>query len=241
MGYVPQDDIIHVELPLVSTLRYAAQLRLPSSTSAETVQQLVDDALERLDLAARNAACGSARRSRWATQASEHRSRVARPTPTCSSSTSRPRGLDPATSTGLLAKLRRLADWGATIVLTTHAVQDLSSCDRVLFLASGGRLAVLGGFDSPTCAAYFDVATVEDIYVALAQGDPASWAARRRDIAGVTLPARAEPTDRSALTARQRPGGLRQFTVLTRRTADTLVRNRLTLAILLGSPALVVA
>lgn len=38
-----------------------------------------------------------------------------------------------------------------------------------------------------------------------------------------------------------RPGALRQFTVLTRRTADTLVRNRLTLAILLGSPAMVVA
>ena len=38
-----------------------------------------------------------------------------------------------------------------------------------------------------------------------------------------------------------RPGPLRQFTVLTRRTGDTLVRNRLTLAILLGSPALVVA
>ena len=34
---------------------------------------------------------------------------------------------------------------------------------------------------------------------------------------------------------------MREFNVLTRRTADTLVRNRLTLAILLGSPALVVA
>ena len=147
-------------------------------------------------------------------------------------------GLDPATSTGLLANLRRLADSGATIVLTTHAVQDLSSCDRVLFLASGGRLAFAGS--SADALTYFDVATVEDIYVALAQGDPASWATRWNDTVGVT-PATAEPTDRSALTPRQRPGGLRQFTVLTHRTADTLVRNRLTLAILLGSPALVVA
>ena len=33
LGYVPQDDIIHADLPLVRTLRYAARLRLPSSTS----------------------------------------------------------------------------------------------------------------------------------------------------------------------------------------------------------------
>jgi len=34
LGYVPQDDIIHADLPLVRTLRYAARLRLPSSTTA---------------------------------------------------------------------------------------------------------------------------------------------------------------------------------------------------------------
>jgi hypothetical protein len=36
------------------------------------------------------------------------------------------------------------------------------------------------------------------------------------------------------------PGALRQWAVLTRRTLETIVRNRLTLAILVGSPALVV-
>src|SRR5262245_8063092 len=29
LGYVPQDDIIHTDLPLRRTLRYAARLRLP--------------------------------------------------------------------------------------------------------------------------------------------------------------------------------------------------------------------
>src|SRR6266542_853285 len=33
-GYVPQDDIIHRDLPLADTLRYAAQLRLPVQTTA---------------------------------------------------------------------------------------------------------------------------------------------------------------------------------------------------------------
>ena len=31
LGYVPQDDIIHADLPLERTLRYAAALRLPES------------------------------------------------------------------------------------------------------------------------------------------------------------------------------------------------------------------
>jgi ABC-type multidrug transport system ATPase subunit len=30
IGYVPQDDIIHLEMPLRRTLRYAARLRLPA-------------------------------------------------------------------------------------------------------------------------------------------------------------------------------------------------------------------
>ena len=35
LGYVPQDDIIHADLPLRHMLRYAARLRLPSSTTAD--------------------------------------------------------------------------------------------------------------------------------------------------------------------------------------------------------------
>jgi hypothetical protein len=34
VGYLPQDDIIHSELPLATTLCYAARVRLPAATSA---------------------------------------------------------------------------------------------------------------------------------------------------------------------------------------------------------------
>src|SRR3712207_4620157 len=37
LGYVPQDDIIHVELPLEQTLRYAARLRLPPDMAGPDV------------------------------------------------------------------------------------------------------------------------------------------------------------------------------------------------------------
>ena len=41
LGYVPQDDIIHADLPLQRTLRYAARLRLPSTASAAEIDDAV--------------------------------------------------------------------------------------------------------------------------------------------------------------------------------------------------------
>ncbi len=236
MGYVPQDDIIHAELPLVSTLRYAAQLRLPDGTAAATVDDLVGEALEQLDLRDQRDVRVSALSGGQRKRASIAVELLTRPRvlfldePTS--------GLDPATSAGLLANLRRLADSGATIVLTTHAVQDLTACDRVLFLASGGRLAFAGSTDE--ALNYFQVETIEAIYVTLADGDPTARAARWREVAAPTT-AIATRSALSSAASTARPGPLRQFTVLTRRTADTLVRNRLTLAILLGSPVMIVA
>jgi ABC-type multidrug transport system ATPase subunit len=53
LGYVPQDDIIHAELPLERTLRYAARLRLPASVSKAEIDAAVEGALTALDLAER--------------------------------------------------------------------------------------------------------------------------------------------------------------------------------------------
>ena len=41
LGYVPQDDIVHADLPLRSMLAYAARLRLPSSTTTAEVDDAV--------------------------------------------------------------------------------------------------------------------------------------------------------------------------------------------------------
>ena len=46
LGYEPQDDVIHADLPLECTLRYAARLPLPSSTTAAEVDGAVRDALD---------------------------------------------------------------------------------------------------------------------------------------------------------------------------------------------------
>lgn len=53
IGYVPQDDIIHGEMPLRRTLQYAARLRLPAGTSSGQADRVVDEILRELDLADR--------------------------------------------------------------------------------------------------------------------------------------------------------------------------------------------
>ena len=43
-------------------------------------------------------------------------------------------GLDPVTSAELIDRLRQLADRSATVVFTTHSVDDLARCDRIVFM-----------------------------------------------------------------------------------------------------------
>jgi ABC-type multidrug transport system ATPase subunit len=237
LGYVPQDDIIHPELPLAVTLRYAAALRLPESRSSADVDGAVDAALAALDLSARAdvpvGALSGGQRKR-ASIAVELL--TSPPVFFLDEATS---GLDPESSSELLRLLRGLADGGSTVLFTTHSVQDLASCDRIVFLAPEGHLAFVG----PVAEAldYFAVARIQEIYERLAwEATPDEWAKRFEDHRGNGAGA-ASPTDSGTTESRDGIGFAREWAVLTRRTLETLVRNRLTVAILVGSPALVVA
>jgi hypothetical protein len=124
------------------------------------------------------------------------------------------------------------------VELLTHPQVDLDHCDRVVFLARDGHLAFVGSVDE--ALAYFRAARVEEIYERLEdEATPAEWARRFASQRDEPTPA-AEPAPPTAAAAR-RPGFLRQWSVLSERTFETLIRNPLTTAILLGSPALVVA
>lgn len=232
LGYVPQDDIIHVDLPLEHTLRYAAWLRLPPSTTAEDVDAAAAHALDAVDLTAHAAtrvaslSGGQRKRASIAVEllTSPHVFFLDEPTS----------GLDPVTSADVVARLRHLADHSTTVVFTTHSVEDLAACDRIVFMAKGGRVGFVGTLEE--ARAHFGVDSVTELYGRLAALDPSTVVAE--PAADPPVPAvEASP----GVTRRPPPGAFRQWAVLTRRTLETFVRNRLTLAILLGSPALVVA
>jgi ABC-type multidrug transport system ATPase subunit len=147
IGYVPQDDIIHLEMPLRRTLRYAARLRLPAGTSAADADRVVEQTMHDLDLADRAEVPVRALSGGQRKRASIAVELLTRPRlffldePTS--------GLDPSTAAEVMRLLRRLTQRGVTVVLTTHEPAGIDRCDRVVFLARGGHLAFAG---SPTQA-----------------------------------------------------------------------------------------
>jgi ABC-type multidrug transport system ATPase subunit len=275
VGYVPQDDIIHTELPLARTLRYAARLRLPAGTSRSRIEDAVRDALDALGLAGRAT-------QRVATLSGGERKRAS----IAVELLTRPRiffldeptsGLDPATAADLMRLLRRLADDGATIVLTTHNPPDVARCDQVVVLADTGELAFAG---SPADAReHFGADDIAQIYEKLADPPPAGPEAltdlipkprpepspTERSGTPPAEPARAEPARAEparAEPARAEPGegggkapsesletglgvqgppigAVGQVGLLARRNLEVLAGNRLTVAVLVGSPVMV--
>jgi ABC-type multidrug transport system ATPase subunit len=225
IGYVPQDDVVHRELPLVDTLRYAARLRMPRGTTRVEIDAVVAGALRSLDLEHRADVKVGALSGGQRKRASIAAELLTRPRalfldePTS--------GLDPATAAGLMRTLSALAAGGTTVVLTTHNTEDLAACDRTVFLAPGGCIAFVGKLDE--AHAHFDVTGNADVYDRLVSDTCTPWIDRPA-AQSVVLP----------VVTRRRIGALREWCVLSRRNVDVLRRNPLTLAILAGSPALVI-
>jgi ABC-type multidrug transport system ATPase subunit len=231
VGFVPQDDILHRELPLRRTLRYAASLRIAAPGAA--VDAAVSSAMDTLGLAGhgnvpvRSLSGGQRKRASIASEILTRPGVCFLDEPTS--------GLDPSTAADLVAYLRRMSAQGSTVVFTTHSVEDIARSDKVIVLAPDGRLITVG---PPTeVLDRLDAGSFTELYQRLAGYDTEPTAGR-----GATVP----HTPALASTPRRapranRPSALRQWAVLTHRAADILTRNRLTLAILLGSPAAVIA
>jgi ABC transport system ATP-binding/permease protein len=188
IGFVPQRDIIHMELTIFQALDYAAQLRMPPDTTRQERHQRVMEVLDDLDLTHRKDVQISGLSGGQQKRVSIGVELLTKPglffldEPTS--------GLDPGTETALMQLMRRLADQGRTIILITHATKNVMLADKVVFLARGGYLAWYGPPDE--ALAYFDKYRSErdrrademqfdQIYAILddpASGTPADWAQR---------------------------------------------------------------
>jgi ABC transport system ATP-binding/permease protein len=175
MGYVPQDDIIHVDLSVRKALDYAAKLRMPADTTRAERQQRVNDVIDELDLkmhadkAIRQLSGGQRKRASIGVEL------LTRPSLFfLDEATS---GLDPNTETQMMKLLRKLADQGKTVILITHATKNVMMCDKVCFLARGGYVGFYGPPEE--ALAYFGVNDFDEIYEKLDNVDsPEVWAKR---------------------------------------------------------------
>jgi len=260
LGYVPQDDIIHRELPVLRALDYAAQLRMPADTSVHERRQRVQEVLEDLDLrmcadrAVRQLSGGQRKRVSMGVELLTKPSLFFLDEATS--------GLDPGTESQMMKLLRRLADQGRTVALVTHATKNVMTCDKVAFMARGGHLAYYGPPED--ALRYFGVDDFDEIYTRLEQGESREWEGRFRASPGYRenvekrlaemdpvaaaqgVPVAAGGTAAAAPPVARAPGqslpgaagpprrvsNWKQFVVLSKRYIDTIWRDKKTAALL---------
>lgn len=160
IGYVPQKDITHKALTIQQSLSYAAKLRMPADTSAQEYRTRIDEVLDDLELTQRkdvpveNLSGGQLKRVSMGVELLTKPSLFFLDEATS--------GLDPGTESEIMRLLRKLANQGRTILLITHATENVTLCDLVIFLAAGGRVAYFG--PPQEAPKYFEVENFNQIY-----------------------------------------------------------------------------
>jgi ABC-type multidrug transport system ATPase subunit/pSer/pThr/pTyr-binding forkhead associated (FHA) protein len=259
IGYVPQDDIIHRELTVHRTLHYVARLRLSSDVSAEEMERIVAEVLdvtglaERRDVPVSQLSGGQRKRVSIAVELITQPSVIFLDEPTS--------GLDPATEEKVMRLFRQIAESGRTVVLTTHAMENVRLFDKVVVLMRG-RLVFYGA--PAEALAHVGAESFKDLYdrleapVAerLARAGPEvskdriaeevaeEWKRKfelteehRRNVALPAAERGAAVEKVAAAAAGRRAGvadGLRQWATLAARYREVLGRDRFNLLILFG-------
>jgi ABC transport system ATP-binding/permease protein len=142
IGMVPQDDVVHRQLPVNQALGYAAELRLPPDTSKADRAKVVAQVLEELDLTKHadtrvdKLSGGQRKRASVALELLTGPSLLILDEPTS--------GLDPALDHQVMTMLRQLADAGRVVIVVTHMLSYLDICDQLLLVAPGGKTAYCG-------------------------------------------------------------------------------------------------
>lgn len=123
IGYVPQDDIVHLDLTVWEAFMFAAQLRVPFLSISEQ-QQWVEAILQRLHLVER-------KNVPVKQLSGGQRKRVSIGVELISSPSlffldEATSGLDPGTELQIMSLLRSFFDQASTVVLITHATKNVA-------------------------------------------------------------------------------------------------------------------
>ena len=237
IGLVPQADILHTQLPTRRALRFAAELRFPGDTSAAERDRRVDEVLEELSLAAHadtriDALSGGQRkRVSVAVELLTKPSLLFLDEPTS--------GLDPGLDKSVMEMMRDLAHEGRTIVVVTHSVANLDTCDRLLVLVPGGKIAYYG--PPAEGLTYFGKTSWAEVFQAFDREPDRDWGSEYKASPVYQQYVAADLGDSAAAQQRHIPppaqpppqqGRLAQLSTLCRRYLAVIASERSFLAVL---------
>ena len=255
IGYVPQDDIIHRELTVERTLYYVAKLRLSRDVSAKEIRQIIDEVLDVTGLSERRKvpisqlSGGQRKRVSIAVELITKPSIIFLDEPTS--------GLDPATEEKIMKLFRQIAESGRTVILTTHAMENVKLFDKIVVLMRG-KLAFYGAPDE--ALKYLNANSFKELYDKL-EAPVEAQIAQHGETGRAKITEQTaqdwkqkftrtpqyrqnveEPLKKIGKVASQSAknknrlgvfGAVRQFLTLSRRYAEVLFKDKLTLFILL--------
>jgi ABC transport system ATP-binding/permease protein len=247
IGYVPQENILHDQLTVKQALRFAADLRFSPDVDRATRDQRIAQVIEEMDLAERadvrisNLSGGQRKRVNVALELLTQPSLLFLDEPTS--------GLDPGNEREMMELLRSLAADGRVVIVVTHSSQSLDLCDRVLFMAPGGKVAYFG--PPKEALSYFEKGLPEGGYAAaftaLEEAEDVDWKERFRasPLYAQYIRRTASGTEQREREARQplppppQLSFLRQLRILARRQlALILAEPRALLVLALQAPLL---
>ena len=231
IGLVPQESVLHTQLTARRALQYSAELRFPADTKPAERDGRVDEVMGELSLTrhantrADRLSGGQLKRVNVAQELLTKPSLLFLDEPTS--------GLDPGLDKSVMEQMRDLAHDGRTVIVVTHSVDNLDTCDRLLVLVPGGRIAYYGPPEEGL--AYFGQARWAEVFQAFERYPDRDWAAEYAAspaYAQYVLGQRQQPpqvSDSQQLAAApppQRRGAFRQLGTLTRRYVRVIASDR---------------
>ncbi|MDA0813837.1 MAG: ATP-binding cassette domain-containing protein [Verrucomicrobia bacterium] len=183
LGYVPQNDIVHLELTARQALQFSARLRLPARTPSAEIERLIESLAERLkigehlDTPAGNMSGGQLKRVNVGVELLNRPALLFLDEPTS--------GLDPASELELMKLLQELTYTGCTVVCTTHLIENVYLMDSIEVVMahrdkhSGKGYPGKSIFRGRSKAAkeFFDIKTLTQLYNQLDAKTPDQWRA----------------------------------------------------------------
>jgi ABC-type multidrug transport system ATPase subunit len=231
IGLVPQESVLHTQLTARRALQYSAELRFPADTKAAERDVRVDEVMGELGLTkhantrADRLSGGQLKRVNVAQELLTKPSLLFLDEPTS--------GLDPGLDKSVMEQMRDLAHDGRTVIVVTHSVANLDTCDRLLVLVPGGRIAFYGPPDDGL--SYFGMPGWAEVFQAFEAYPDRDWAAEfaaspayAQYVRGQRPRSAPQPNELSlpATPPPQRRGALRQMTTLTRRYVRVISADR---------------
>ena len=231
IGLVPQESVLHTQLTARRALQYSAELRFPADTGANERDARVDEVMSELGLTkhantrADRLSGGQLKRVNVAQELLTKPSLLFLDEPTS--------GLDPGLDKSVMEQMRDLAHDGRTVIVVTHSVANLDTCDRLLVLVPGGNIAYYGPPDEGL--QYFGLTGWAEVFQAFERYPDRDWAAEyigspahaqyvlgQRPKSAPKAPEAGEVPD----AVPQRRGALRQMGTLTRRYVRVIAADR---------------